>query len=59
MDGAKTPDCDDLIARVEDAERRGEEQLRRRDVEGIPFGNPSTTVGRLTGAIREAAKLAP
>ena len=59
MDGAKTPDCDDLIARVGDAERRGEEQLRRRDAEGIPFGNPSTTVGRLTGAIREAARLAP
>ena len=59
MGGAKTPDCDDLMLRVEDAERRGEEQLLRRDREGSPFGNPSTTVGRLTGAIREAAKLAP
>ena len=58
IDGAKTPDCDDLIARVDDAERRGEEQLQRRDAEGSPLGNPSTTVGRLTGAIRGAAKLA-
>ena len=59
MDGAKTLDCDDLMARVEDAERRGEEQLRRREREDNPFGNPSTTVGRLTGAIRAAAKLGP
>lgn len=59
IDGTKTPDCDDLIRRVEDAERRGAEQLRRREEEGSPFGNPSTTVGRLTCAIREAAQLAP
>ena len=59
MDGAKTPDCDDMMARVEDAERRGEEQLQRREREDNPFGNPSTTVGRLTGAIRAAAKIAP
>ena len=59
LDGAKTPDCDDLMARVDDAERRGEEQLRRRELEDNPFGNPSTTVGRLTGAIRGAAELAP
>lgn len=59
IDGTKTPDCDDLIRRVEDAERRGDEQLRRREEEGSPFGNPSTTVGRLTCAIREAAQLAP
>ncbi len=59
LDGAKTPDCDDLMARVDDAERRGEEQLRRREREDNPFGNPSTTVGRLTGAIRGAAELAP
>ena len=57
--GAKTPDCDDLMARVGDAERRGEDQLRRRDLEGRPFGNPSTTVGRLTGEIRAAAERAP
>ena len=59
IDGAKTPDCDDLITRVEDAERRGEAQLQRREEEDRPFGNPSTTVGQLTGAIREAAKHAP
>ena len=59
IDGAKTPDCDDLITRVEDAERRGEAQLQRREEEDRPFGNPSTTVGCLTNAIREAAKLAP
>lgn len=59
MDGPKTPDCDELMARVEDAERRGEEQLQRREEEDNPFGNPSTTVGRLTGAIRAAAELAP
>ena len=57
--GAKTPDCDDLIRRVEDAERRCDEQLRRREEEGSPFGNPSTTVGQLTTAIREAARHAP
>ena len=59
IEGAKTPDCDDMIARVGDAERRGEEQLQKREEEDSPFGNPSTTVGRLTCAIREAAKLAP
>ena len=59
VDGAKTPNCDDMMARVEDAEWRSEEQLRRRDQERNPFGNPSTTVGRLTGAIRAAAELAP
>ena len=59
IDGPKTPNCDDLITQVEDAERRGEAQLRRRHEEDNPFGNPSTTVGSLTGAIREAAKLAP
>ena len=59
IDGAKTPDCDDLIRRVEDAERRGEEQLRRREVEDNAFGNPSTTVGELTTAIRQAARTAP
>ena len=57
--GAKMPDCGDLMARVADAERRGEDQLRRRELEGRPFGNPSTTVGRLTREIRGAAKIAP
>lgn len=53
--GDKTPDCADLVTRVEEAERRGEESLRRRKGGGDPYGNPSTTVGRLTRAIREAS----
>ncbi len=57
-DGAKTPDCADLIQRVEDAERRAEAQLQRRDEEGAPHGNPSSTAGRLTRAIREADEAA-
>ena len=59
IEGAKTPDCEDLIWRVEDAERRSYEQLRRREEEDNAFGNPSTTVGRLTTAIRQAARHAP
>lgn len=54
--GAKTVDCDDLANRVEEAEERAEAQLQRRTGEGTPFGNPSTTVGRLTREIREAAE---
>ena len=52
--GAKTPNCDELATRVQDAEKRGEALLRNRDMDGCPYGNPSTTVGRLTRAIREA-----
>ena len=33
-------------------------QLRRRENEGSPYGNPSTTVGRLTREIRAADELA-
>ena len=55
--GAKTVDCDDLANRVEEAEERAEAQLQRRTEEGAPFGNPSTTVGRLTHEIRKAADL--
>ena len=57
-DSGKTPDCDEMITRVEEAEERGEKQLQYREQGGRPHGNPSTTVGRLTRAIREAAKLA-
>ena len=53
-DGEKTPDCDDLVKRVKAAEQRGETQLQRRKEEDKPYGNPSTTVGRLTRQIREA-----
>lgn len=57
--GAKTADFTDLIRRVEDAEERAATQLRLREQEGKPFGNPSTTVGRLTRAIREASGRPP
>lgn len=53
-DGAKTPDCDDLVKRVEVTEQRSETQLQRRIEEDNPNGNPSTTVGQLTREIREA-----
>jgi hypothetical protein len=53
-DRAKTPDCDDLVKRVDAAERRSKTQLRRRAEEDNPHGNPSTTVGQLTREIREA-----
>lgn len=55
---AKTPDCDELVRRVRNAERRAAAQLRDRELDGIPYGNPSTTVGTLTRAIREANALA-
>ena len=57
-DSGKTPDCDEMIARIEEAEKRSERQLLAREDGDNPYGNPSTTVGRLTRAIREAAKLA-
>lgn len=47
-------DFDALVRRVEEAESRAEAQLRRREAEGAPCGNPSTTVFRLTRAIRDA-----
>lgn len=56
--GAKTPDCDDLVTRVSEAEKRGRLQLRNRAQEDNPYGNPSTTVGDLTRAIRDADQLA-
>ncbi len=52
----KMPDCDDLVRRVCDAERRAEAQLRHRELGDDPHGNPSTTVGRLTQAIRAASQ---
>lgn len=57
-DRAKTPDCSDLVTRVEEAEKRAETLLTRRDAEGDPHGPASTTVGRLTRAIRDAAESA-
>ncbi len=55
-DEAKTPDCDDLVTRIEAAEERAERQLARREAEGAPYGPPSTTVSHLTRAIRAAAE---
>ena len=52
----KRPDCDTLAHNVEEAEQRAEAQLERRNQEGNPFGNPSTTVGYLTRMIREAGR---
>ena len=52
--GSKTPDCADMVHRVEEAEKRAEAQLHLRKEQGAPFGNPSTTVFRLTRAIRDA-----
>jgi RloB-like protein len=54
----KMPNCPDLVGRVEQAERRAEAQLTRRESEGNPYGRPSTTVGQLTHAIRDAAEKA-
>ena len=53
-DGAKMPDCADMVHRIEQAESRADAQLRRREEQGAPYGNPSTTVFRLTRAIRDA-----
>ena len=53
-DGAKMPNCDELMHHVKEAERRAEAQLQRRVEQRTPYGNPSTTVGQLTRAIREA-----
>ena len=57
--GAKIPDCNDMVGRVKDAEQRSAVQLREREKDGsAPFGNPSTAVGQLTWAIREADRRA-
>ena len=50
----KVPDCHDLVTRVAEAEQRAEAQLQRRTEAGDPFGNPSTTAGKLTYEIRSA-----
>lgn len=53
-DRGKTMDFSCLIPAIDQAERRAEVLLARREKEGDPHGPPSTTVGRLTRAIREA-----
>lgn len=52
-----SPDFGALIEQVEAAEHRAATQLTAREAEQRPFGNPSTTVGHLTRAIREAHQL--
>lgn len=56
--GRKTPNCADLISRVEQAEERAARQLTRREDERLPYGPPSTTVGHLVRAILDAVKSA-
>ncbi len=53
--GAKIPNCDEMVERLLEAEKRGRELCLRREEEGEPHGRPSTTVGELTKAIREMA----
>lgn len=55
--GAKIPNCDDLIKCIEIAEKRAEVQLQRRLAEGNRYDQPSTTVGLLTRAIKEASEV--
>ena len=43
-----------LMVAIEYAEERGAKLNRRREEEGQPYGRPSTTVGELTKAIRQA-----
>jgi hypothetical protein len=50
----KLPDCKEMVARVEAAEKRAAKQIQRREADGNPHGAPSTTFGELTKAIREA-----
>jgi RloB-like protein len=54
---SKTPDCKALVANIERAETRANQQAERRLQEGSQFGNPSTNVQKLTAKIREAAAL--
>ena len=42
---ATTPDCDELVRRVENAEKRAAAQLRDREPNGDSHGNPSTAMG--------------
>ena len=55
---APAPDFRPLLDGLPAAEQRAERQLQARVAEQTPCGNPSTTVGQLTRAIREAHDLA-
>jgi len=52
----KMLDCSELMGEVEIAEARAIRQLTNRQKEGASYGRPSTTVYKLTRAIREAAE---
>lgn len=54
--GSKTPNCAALIGKIETAEQRAENQCKQREEQGAPLGRPSTTVYKLTRAIRAAAE---
>jgi RloB-like protein len=56
--GAKCCNWDEMIPYVEMAEANAVRLLSRREEEGNRHGRPSTTVGHLTAAIREAAEAA-
>ena len=57
-DKAPGPDFSDLLEGLEDAETHARRQLQLRRDQHTPFGNPSTTVVCLIGAIREAQRQA-
>lgn len=56
--GGKRSDCASLISQIEAPEHRAERQGGMREIEGKPFGPPSTTLFTLTRSIRHAAALA-
>ena len=56
--GKKILNCDEIVSRVMEAEKRAEKLLTLRTEEDNPHGCPSTTVGKLTMAIRNANQLA-
>lgn len=57
-DQSPNPSFESLLENVPKAEQRAARQLRARTAEQMPFGNPSSTVGGLTRAIRKAHELA-
>ena len=54
--GKKSANFADFMASVEEAERRAEQQLARRNEEGDPPRRPFTTVFKLTREMRKAHK---
>ena len=55
-DKGKVLDCMKLVELMEAAEDKADAQLKSRELEGKPFGAPSTTVFNLTREIKKAAK---